>query len=160
MNPTPTPTRELTCAERVGAMWETTKAALDLYMKDGDVYENGSDEEGIGPFHEYGLSFDYVVPHTFKGQEEGFWRYQMSWGGPSDEIRFYGDSSGGNGSLYKAEYWFMDWFDGAMRHVTGSTCIHWLWHQFCDMGAVQNEYEKAMADYEPPMDEEEEGEDE
>ena len=32
------------------------------------------------------LSFDYVAPHTFNDQPEGYWRWQFSWGGPSDEL--------------------------------------------------------------------------
>ena len=33
------------------------------------------------------LCFDYVKPHSFKDQVEGYWRMQLSWGGPSDELR-------------------------------------------------------------------------
>ena len=30
-----------------------------------------------------GLGFDYVEPHTFTDQPEGYWRWQFSWGGPA-----------------------------------------------------------------------------
>tara|TARA_R100001443_G_scaffold116608_1_gene137539 strand:- start:13442 stop:13792 length:351 start_codon:yes stop_codon:yes gene_type:complete len=56
------------------------------------------------------LSFDYVEPNTFEGQEVGYYRYQMSWGGPSDEFRMYDNSD-------KIQYWFLDWFDGAFIEV-------------------------------------------
>ena len=35
------------------------------------------------------LSFDYVEPHTFTDQAEGYWRWQFSGGGPGDELRAY-----------------------------------------------------------------------
>ena len=66
----------------------------------GKVRANGWDK-----FHEYGLSFDYVEADTFDNQPKGYHRFQISWGGPSDELRFY--------SLDRVEYWYMDWFDGA-----------------------------------------------
>lgn len=75
-----------------------------------DDDNNGGDGlEGIGSMSEYGLSFDYCKPKN----RRGYFRYQISWGGPSEEIRFYVDY---DGSLQKAEFWLLDWFDGA--HVT------------------------------------------
>ena len=62
----------------------------------------------------YGLSFDYVEPDTFDNQPEGYWRWQLSWGGPSDEYRAYVNE--GN-RIYRLEYWFLDWFDGASRRI-------------------------------------------
>lgn len=60
------------------------------------AYTEGDEEEvpDLGQLHEYGLSFDYVAPGTFKWAKRGFWRYQISWGGPSEEFRFYGESGG------------------------------------------------------------------
>jgi len=68
------------------------------------------------------LSFDYVEPHTFteRGvfppyiQAQGYWRWQFSWGGPSDELRGYVNE---HGELHRLEYWYMDWFDGACVQV-------------------------------------------
>ena len=60
------------------------------------------------------LSFDYVEPHTFTDQAEGYWRWQFSWGGPSDELRGYVNE---HGELHRLEYWYMDWFDGACVQV-------------------------------------------
>jgi len=56
------------------------------------------------------LGFDYVAPHTWENQPEGYWRWQFSWGGPSDELRGYVNE---NKELHRLEYWFLDWFDGA-----------------------------------------------
>ena len=62
----------------------------------------------------YGLDFSYVAPHTFSDQPEGYYRYQLSWGGPSDEFRIYVDNMT---RPVRVEYWFMDWFDGAKVEV-------------------------------------------
>ena len=56
------------------------------------------------------LCFDYVEPNTFNDQKEGYWRWQFSWGGPSDELRGYVNE---NREIHRLEYWFMDWMDGA-----------------------------------------------
>jgi hypothetical protein len=61
------------------------------------------------------LAFDYVEPHTFDNQPEGYWRWQFSWGGPSDELRGFVNE---HGELHRVEYWYMDWFDGASLDVT------------------------------------------
>ena len=45
-------------------------------------------------------------------QETGYWRFQLSWGGPSDEFRIYTVSEDTK-DIEHIEYWFMDWFDGA-----------------------------------------------
>jgi len=66
-----------------------------------------------------GLCFDYVEPETFNDQREGYWRWQLSWGGPSDEFRIYINP---DKSVHRIEYWYMDWYDGA--HVTLSPETH------------------------------------
>lgn len=125
-----------------------------------ECQECGSTDVGpydaLGPFNEYALAFDYVAPHTFTDQDEGYWRYQISWGGPSDEIRMYGSPSRWGFRLERAEYWFLDWFDGAKIDVTSEPCVRWLWNEFNDTETLQHTYDEAMKDYEPPAEEEEE----
>lgn len=144
---------EQNCAELVGGMWMRTREDLEAYMGMRNP-ERGDDERG--PFNEYALCFDYVAPHTFENQELGYWRYQMSFGGPSDEIRFWGDSAG---SFWKAEYWYLDWYDGAHKLVTREPTIKWLWGYLVETGAVKHAYEEGMDGYEEPEDEDEENED-
>ena len=79
------------CSELVAQQWEDRQEDL----KDPE-YE--------------ALGFDYVAPHTFNDQAEGFWRWQFSWGGPSDELRGYVNE---HGELHRLEYWYLDWGDGA-----------------------------------------------
>ena len=58
----------------------------------------------------YFLGWDFVEPFTFEDQKAGYWRLQISWGGPSSEYRIYVD---GEKEIRKIEYWYLDWFDGA-----------------------------------------------
>jgi hypothetical protein len=102
---------EKTCKERV-------KEAFLSRMDDiRALYEAGYGVEvpDIGKLEEYGLCIDYVERGTWskKGQpkSEPYWRYQLSWGGPSEEFRLY-DSG-------ELQFWFMDWFDGAYTTVKG-----------------------------------------
>jgi len=57
-----------------------------------------------------GLSWDFVERETFEGQTRPYFRFQLSWGGPSDEFRIYVNY---DQSIDYIEYWYMDWFDGA-----------------------------------------------
>lgn len=128
------------CKERVTKEWADRKADL---VKLWETYENGKEEaEDIGSIYDYGLGFDYVAPRTFKDQRKGYFRYQFSWGGPSDEIRYYID---GDHKPYRIEYWFLDWFDGAHKVLSGkdfelmSNYFEW----FNDTGIVQDQLHKA-----------------
>jgi hypothetical protein len=56
------------------------------------------------------LGFNYVEPGTWNDQLEGYYRWQFSWGGPSDELRAYVNL---DKSIHRLEYWFLDWGDGA-----------------------------------------------
>ena len=82
---------EKTCAERINEQWKLRQEDLQY-----------PEFEGLG--------FDYVEPHTFTDQLEGYWRWQFSWGGPSDELRAFVNE---NKEIHRLEYWFMDWMDGA-----------------------------------------------
>ena len=76
-----------------------------------------------------GLCFDYVEPETFTDQKEGYWRWQLSWGGPGDEFRIYVNP---DKSVHRIEYWYLDWYDGA--HVTLDAKLHAdVWAKLEDM---------------------------
>ena len=91
------------------------KNCIDLvekkYQDRLEQFEKDKKEEK--DFFEYvnesGLCFDRVEAGTFEGQRAGYWRWQLSWGGPSEEFRLFD-----NGDL---EYWYLDWFDGAKVDV-------------------------------------------
>jgi hypothetical protein len=90
--------KEPTCAELVEEQWQQRQEDL----KDPE-YE--------------ALGFDYVAPHTWDNQPEGYWRWQFSWGGPSDELRGYVNE---HGELHRLEYWYLDWGDGAYVQVSSA----------------------------------------
>jgi hypothetical protein len=81
------------------------------------VEDENDRETAFQEFDEYGLCFDYV-PADEKNEDfdHGFFRYQLSWGGPGDEFRFFVDHEY---RTYRIEYWFLDWFDGAHRVLHG-----------------------------------------
>lgn len=131
------------CADLVQSRFEGRIKAITEMLE--AEYEGETHPEH-GPFNEYGLSFDYVTPGTFNDQKRGYWRYQISWGGPSDEFRFYGDS-GGRGRIHidRAEYWYLDWWDGASVDVTNDPRVIDLWGQLEDM--AESIRDEAMEDY-------------
>mgnify|MGYP000406650590 CR=1 FL=1 len=83
------------CIDRIDTEWGDRKESLTA-LTDTEVIE-------------YPLSFDYVEADTF-GDHDAYHRYQMSWGGPQDEIRFYEDN--------KVTYAFLDWYDHAEIEIT------------------------------------------
>jgi len=92
------------------------------------VFMNNYDgNEDTGPFDEYGLSFDYVEPGTFKDQDEGYYRYQFCWGGPSSELRLYVDRS---------EFVFLDWFVGVGFDVTDEDWVKFIHDEFEGLGML------------------------
>jgi len=87
--------KDPSCSDRVDYMWH--KRQEDLKNPEYEA-----------------LGFDYVEPHTFNDQPEGYWRWQFSWGGPSDELRGYVNE---HKELHRLEYWYLDWGDGAFVQV-------------------------------------------
>ncbi len=148
-----------TCKDRVKPHLKSRIHDLELLFR---AYQNGNEEtvtetrtftniagnketytEELGVFHEYGLSFDYVAPGTFEHQKRGYFRYQLSYGGPSDEFRFYTDE---NFNLTSIQYWFLDWFDGASIRLKGRDydLMSEIWDFFKEVGSVESEHQKAM----------------
>ena len=82
----------------------------------------------IGSFYEYGLSFDFVESDE---NSDGYYRYQLSWGGPSDEIRFYPDGT--------IEYCFFDWFVGIGLDVSNNDTMKECMQWFKDCGSIDFE---------------------
>jgi hypothetical protein len=99
--------------------------------------------DSIGSFHNYGLSIDYQQP---EGRRRGYLRYQLSWGGPSDEVRFYFSGDGSRGQADKIEYVFMDWGTGVGFDVSNEDWAQWLWDWFQGADIVRYEFEKALED--------------
>jgi len=98
--------KDQTCQERVKDHYEDRISDLHKLWQ---AYSKGEEEvEDLGNIFEYGLAFDYV-PFTEDDdrQEPGYFRYQLSTGGPGDEFRFFCDAEK---HCYRVEYWFLDWY--------------------------------------------------
>jgi hypothetical protein len=140
--------RELSCHERLPAELAKVQSDIELYFSDSDVWEEGNDD--LPPFHDYGLDFSFVAPLTFRGQHVAYYQYQLSWGGPSDEIRFFPDG--------RIEYWYLDWGDGACAVLTHKAWAKQLRSYFEECGLLDWS-DKELYDYSSDDDEEEEEED-
>ena len=115
----------LKCADKIQQEFESRNQDFsDIFTLQNDFKHYEDSNEALC---EFGFTFDYVEPNTFDDQKHGYWRYQLSWGGPSDELRFYLDD---NNELYKAEYGYFDWFDGAVIDVTNEGNIQELWDNY------------------------------
>lgn len=130
-----------TCKDRIRGVLKNRIADLnklwELWKQDPD-----QDDPELGNFNEYRLCIDYVAPHTFNDQKRGYLRYQLSWGGPSDEFRFYLDESL---NPTRVEYWFLDWFDGAKIILKGKTLqlLEEIYEDFKETGIVSHEILKS-----------------
>ncbi len=133
---------ERTCKDRIGTHY---RERMDDLQKLWAAYTSGKEEvEDLGNLYEYGLCFDYVAPGTFgEKQKRGYFRYQLCWGGPSDEFRFFVDE---NLTPLRVEYWFMDWYDGAKKVARGKdlALLLELWGWFKECGTVEAELKKAQ----------------
>jgi hypothetical protein len=116
---------ELTCKQRInGELKERIKELTILWNAYTDRNGQARTEDGnviggdMGGAHiyEFGLSFNYTQP---EGRKRGYFRYQLSWGGPSDEFRFYASGSGYKWRVDRVEYVFMNWWDGSKRTLSG-----------------------------------------
>ena len=136
-----TTTKQDTCKKRVNGH---LKSRIDDIEKLFRAWQKGDEDrvEDIGTFNEYGLCFDYVAPGTLNKQRRGYFRYQLSRGGPSDEFRYYCDE---NFNITRIEYWFMDWFDGAKKILSGKSyqLMDDVFEDFKDCGTVEHAFNEA-----------------
>ena len=126
---------QLTCKERVRGAYERRMSDIrklwTLYRKDPEARTRDGAQ-----WAEYGLAFDYVPAGTFRDQKRGYFRYQISYGGPSEEFRFYADEQL---HITACHFWFLDWFDGASVCVTGCNLETWreIWEDFRECETLQ-----------------------
>lgn len=108
---------------------ETFLSYLEYNMSDFTTVEELEQmiqlHKTIGSFYDYGLSFDFVDAE--KG-EPGFYRYQFSYGGPSEELRIYEDGN--------IVFVYLDWFSGIGFDVTGEDWAEWVRDWFEDVGSI------------------------
>lgn len=129
-----TMTKEKKCVDLVNKNYQSRLKEIS------NAYNN--DDLDISEWlSQYGLSWDYVVSNTFDNQLEGYYRWQLSWGGPGDEFRIYTDN---DKNIKSVEYWYLDWFDGASITVNDKEIINVInWQLECDLTPM--EYEEKVA---------------
>ena len=92
---------------------------------------NNIAEELTDRFGQYGLSFDYVEPVTTEKddtlQHRDYYRYQISWGGPSEEFRFYVNNEN---ELERAQFWYFHWCNGASVECTADETVLALFYLY------------------------------
>lgn len=133
--------KQPTCEERVEGHLDSRINDIKQLM---DAMFKGDEEVvDLGNMYEYGLSFDYVAGDTKYNDGPGYFRYQISWGGPADEFRFFTDP---DMYLHKIEYWFLDWWDGARRALYGTdeTLMRDVFEWFRECGSVEAELERSQ----------------
>ena len=127
-----------TCDARIAAHMHSR---IDDVRRLWAAYQSGDEEgvEDLGTFHEYGLCFDYVPADG----GEGYFRYQLSCGGPQEEFRFF---TGPELMPYKIQFWFLDWFDGASRNLQGEdkALMQEIFDFFSECGTVQHVLAEAV----------------
>ena len=77
----------------------TIRKLFRLWQKNPAAY----DTDGYR-LEDYGLEFSFQAA---EGQPP-YWRWLLSWGGPSEEVRFYARPDEPD-NLYAVEYWFYHW---------------------------------------------------
>ena len=132
---------EQTCETRIDGR---LNSRLDDLSRLWTAYcDDAGSLDDLGTIYEYGLNFEYVPPGTYRDQKEGFFRYLLSWGGPSDELRFYVNP---DYSCHRIEYWFLDWFDGAHRVLTDADedLLAEIWDWFRETGTAEAAFGRAQ----------------
>jgi len=115
---TPTLNKSDRCIDRI-------EDAILSRGEDFERFMNTNDEETQIEFYEYGLDVSMVSIGAFQNQNEPYLRYQLSWGGPSEEINFYQNG--------RVEFVFKDWFDSAVKEVSHLDWVEWLRGWFVDI---------------------------
>ena len=137
--------RALKCEGKIDAELEYTLEDLRTITK------NGVDDRALSELYSYGLGLDFVAPNTFDNQREGYFRWQLTIGGPDDEFRIFAQRINDyDWPVYRVEYWFLDWDDGARRVLGGEDeklLIELFDTMFVSAYEAERQYNNAVEDY-------------
>lgn len=134
---------------------EGRKKDFVWYMENGWNYENTENyNEDLPCFNDYGLCFDIIklekcpvcgsdntIPSNYSDNDNEmlcydceeifndieYYRYQLSWGGPSEEIRIYQDH---------VEFVYLNWFCGVSFDITCEEWAKLLVEDFKEIGMI------------------------
>lgn len=111
-----TETKHKSCADRIEQNFQDRYMEIQEDMKLSFFPANY--------FEQKGLSIDLIEKNELD-LDDHFIRYQLSWGGPQDEFRFWKNG--------KISYHFMDWFDHAEKDITVMTRQDPVMEKFFDL---------------------------
>ena len=111
-----TETKHKSCADRIEQNFQDRYMEIQEDMKLSFFPANY--------FEQKGLSIDLIEKNDLD-LDDHFIRYQLSWGGPQDEFRFWKNG--------KISYHFMDWFDHAEKDITVMTRQDPVMEKFFDL---------------------------
>lgn len=121
---------EKSCRQRWRSSYESRIEDIREIVKE-IIGPNDNSEDRL---LEYGLSWEWVPQ---EGKQAGYFRWLLSWGGPSCEFRFYPDEDNRPAEI---EYWFLDWDDGYGQKVDQNDEDVLLWvYDFCVGGDYAQE---------------------
>ena len=115
-----TETQHKTCADRIEQNFQDRYLELQKDMR--YVFFSPANY-----FEKKGLGIDLIEKDDLD-LDDHFIRYQLSWGGPQDEFRFW--KSG------KISYHFLDWFDHAEKDITVMTRQDPVMEKFVDLFTI------------------------
>jgi len=100
--------------------------ALESVQNDLETLLNAEDYETkeLGSLYNYGLEFCPVPYNEDEGGAIEYYRYLLSYGGPSTEIRFY---------PHRTEFVFLDWFSGVGFDVSSDEMFQRLREWFGEL---------------------------
>jgi hypothetical protein len=100
--------------------------ALESVQNDIETLLSAEDyeTEDLGSLYEYGLEFCPVPYDEDEGGAIEYYRYLLSYGGPSTEIRFY---------PHRTEFVFLDWFCGVGFDVSSDRVFQQLREWFGEL---------------------------
>lgn len=92
----------------------------------------------------YGVAFEYVPPGMFEQQNEGYWRWYICCGGPSDSFRFFASTP--DSPPYKILFHHSWGFDHLTHRLVGKdlALLEDVFTELQDVGAVAHQYEYAL----------------
>lgn len=130
------------CSERVESHYKSRLEDIKMLYSVANGNSPETEEVSSNSFWEYNLCLDFDC-------NLGCFRYLISTGGPSEEIRFYAVQTSKGWKLHSAEFWLMDWFDGAKVNVEKPSDEYALLEEifwcYDDIGSLNSVYKEAIA---------------
>lgn len=129
-------TKQQSCEERINESMDYCEEYLELLFKVMDDYSFVEDDEddvrSLNEIESEGIDEDTIYEYALGVSKKTVIRIELSTGGPASFIEAFIDDEN---DIYKIEYHFQDWFDGARRSVSKNSPI-WRYAEFIVEGMI------------------------